>query len=195
MLNNQLSNLHERTDNELIELANSGNDDAYSVLVGRYIILVRSCVKSYFSDSHEFDDLMQEGLIGLVNAIKSYDCSCSASFSTFAHLCIDRNIVSAIRKSLRKKQIPSSMLVFIDDEPQLDNRASSQSSINPESRVIDAESYEQRIKFIFSRLSKTEQKVLKLYLHGKTYEQIAKSLNISTKSVGNALCRIRSKLK
>lgn len=201
-MNNSTSNLHDLSDNELVILAQQGEDDAYSVLVGRYIFLVRNCASGYFSDSLDFDDIMQEGFIGLMNAVAAFDSNCGASFATFAKLCINRNIISAVRRTLRKKQIPKSMLVFLDDEKSGANSGETKiadlkaaNSDEPENAVIDKESFVRLKSAIFSKLSKTEFSVLKGYLSGKSYEQIANQMGISQKSVDNAMQRLRKKLK
>lgn len=193
MLDKNYSDFAELSDNELAAAAQNGDSKAYSALIGRYIFLVRNCAGGYFSDSLEFDDLVQEGFIGLMNAVKSFDPDCNTAFSTFAKLCVERNIISAVRKTLRKKQIPSSMLVFIDDD-SYDNVASADAA-NPENAVLNKESYERLKNDIFSKLSKTELRVLRAYLSGSSYEQIAEKLEISVKAVDNAMQRIRKKLR
>ena len=193
MLDTNYSDFAELSDNELAAAAQNGDSKAYSALIGRYIFLVRNCAGGYFSDSLEFDDLVQEGFIGLMNAVKSFDPDCNTAFSTFAKLCVERNIISAVRKTLRKKQIPSSMLVFIDDD-SYDNVASADAA-NPENAVLNKESYERLKNDIFSKLSKTELRVLRAYLSGSSYEQIAEKLEISVKAVDNAMQRIRKKLR
>ena len=129
MFNSSFSTkLQSESDNNLVKLAQSGNEEAYSALVGRYIFLVRNCANNYFSDTLDFDDLMQEGLIGLMNAVNAFELNCNTSFFTFARLCIDRNILSAVRKALSKKQIPKSALVFIEEQADFEDFSKS----NPE---------------------------------------------------------------
>lgn len=194
MFNSSFSTkLQSESDNNLVKLAQSGNEEAYSALVGRYIFLVRNCANNYFSDTLDFDDLMQEGLIGLMNAVNAFELNCNTSFFTFARLCIDRNIISAVRKSFRKKQIPQSMLTCLDDNPSL--IANDVYFGNPESAMIAREDFEKLKKSIFAKLSSKEMEVLNLYLQGLTYEKIAEKLKISAKSVDNALQRLRAKLR
>lgn len=192
MTDKDLSYLSELSDNELVAAAQRGDNEAYSAVIGRYIFLVRNCAGGYFSDSLEFDDLVQEGFIGLMNAVKGFDPDCNTAFSTFAKLCIERNIISAVRKTLRKKQIPSSMLVFIDDDSY--DKIAPADTANPETAVLNKEAYDRLKEDIFSKLSKTELKVLQAYLSGSSYEQIAAKLNLSVKAVDNAMQRIRKKL-
>ena len=107
--------LHSLDDEKLIALCRIGDDEAYSVLIARYLFTVRKRASVYENSGIDFEDLVQEGFIGLLNAVKYYENNFDTSFSTFAYLCIDRNILSAVRKSLTKKQIPKSALVFIED--------------------------------------------------------------------------------
>lgn len=193
MLSKDSSKFQRLSDNKLAAAAQKGDSEAYSALIGRYIFLVRNCAGGYFADSLEYDDLVQEGFIGLMNAVKSFDSECSTAFSTFAKLCIERNIISAVRKTLRKKQIPSSMLVFIDDESY--NNVAQADSANPETEMLNKEAFKKLKTDIFSKLSKTELTVLNHYLSGKSYEQISALANISVKSVDNAMQRIRKKLQ
>lgn len=179
------------SDSELIELCKNGDEEAYGALIARYIFTVRSRAAVYEKSGIDFEDLVQEGYIGLMNAVKNYENSFGTSFSTFAYLCIDRNILSAVRKSLSKKQIPSSALVFIDD----DNDFQDNSAQSPESVVISKENIERLKKSISEKLSENEQKVLELYLIGYSYEKISQKLNCSKKSVDNAIQRLRKKLK
>ena len=100
-------------DNKLIALCRQKNEEAYSALVGRYLFAVRFRASCYVGSDIDLEALVQEGLIGLINAVKNYSEDFDTSFATFAHLCIDRNIISAVRKSLAKKQIPKSAFVLI----------------------------------------------------------------------------------
>ena len=201
-MNNSASYLHDLSDNELVTLAQQGEKDAYSVLIGRYIFLVRNCASGYFSDQLDLDDIMQEGFIGLMNAVEAFDSGCEASFATFARLCINRNIISAVRRTLRKKQIPQSMLVFLDDDNSCVDSGSTKisglkasNSDEPETAVINKENFSKLKSAIFSKLSKTEITVLQAYLSGMSYEQIARQTGVSLKSVDNAMQRLRKKLK
>ena len=94
------------SDENLVEKCKQNDQEAYSFLVMRYLFVVRSRAAAYKGEI-DFEDLVQEGLIGLMNAVNYFDKSFGTSFSTFATLCIDRNILSAVRKTLSKKQIPN----------------------------------------------------------------------------------------
>lgn len=182
--------MKHKTDEELVKLANLKNDEAAGILIRRYVFEVRSCALRYIGGTVDFEDLVQEGFIGLLNAVSNYDSSLGASFKTFVKLCIDRNIISVVRAALRKKQIPKSSLVFLgeQDYPAAD-------SINPENVVIAREEIDLLKSKIFSSLSEFEIKVLTLFLRGYTYEKIAETLNCKSKQVDNAMQRLRKKLK
>ena len=127
--------LHSLDDEKLIALCRIGDDEAYSVLIARYLFTVRKRASVYENSGIDFEDLVQEGFIGLLNAVKYYENNFDTSFSTFAYLCIDRNILSAVRKSLTKKQIPKSALVFIEDNYDLQGK----NDENPETVLISKE--------------------------------------------------------
>ncbi|MBQ2676088.1 MAG: sigma-70 family RNA polymerase sigma factor [Clostridia bacterium] len=183
--------LRQATDEELCALSKKGNDDAFSALVGRYIFTVHDRASGYYGSGIDSDDLTQEGMIGLMSAVRCYDKDCGASFRTFAWLCIDRSIISAVRSTLRKKQIPSSSIVSIDDwdEPDLNNGS------DPEAVLIAKEDMNLLNEKIFNRLTDFELSVLKMYLGGYSYSSIASSLACPVKAVDNALQRLRRKLK
>lgn len=183
--------IHSLDDEQLIALCRIGDDEAYSVLVARYLLTIRKRASVYNNSGIDFEDLVQEGFIGLLNAVKCYESNFDTSFSTFAYLCIDRNILSAVRKSLAKKQIPKSALSFIEDEGNF------QESVleNPETVLIAKENISAMKQRIVEVLSDTERKVLDLYLLGYSYSKIAEKLELSEKSVDNAIQRMRKKLK
>ncbi len=179
------------SDEELAEKAKLGDNEAFSQLVVRYVFTVKSRVNHYNGSGIDPEDLTQEGTIGLMSAVRSFDKSLNTTFRTFAWLCIDRSIISAVKASLRKKQIPKSSLVSIDDS----DFNVSISSDNPETMMIENEDIkllEQKIKAL---LSSFERDVLRLYLSGKSYVDIAACLHSTPKSVNNALQRVRLKLK
>lgn len=186
-----ISAFQNSSDEELVLACKNGDENAYGVLIGRYIFAVRSRAYAYDQSSIDFDDLMQEGFIGLMNAVKSYDESFGTRFSTFAYLCIDRNILSTVKKTLSKKQIPKSALVFIEENGDFETDKSE----NPENLVISKENLNLLKRKITENLSGREQSVLNMYLSGHSYQEIAKDLKISVKSVDNAIQRLRRKLK
>ena len=184
-----VENYEKMSDEALLRLAQADHADATLTLLERYRALVkyRARALSKEKEGAELDDLAQEGMIAVYAAIRAYDFS-SASFSTFARLCIDRSILTALRKDYRKKQIPGSKLIPMDDaEPvALDG---------PEAIVIEREAFSQFANEIKSKLSELEYRILVAYLKGGNYDEIARDLALKSKTVDNAMFRIRQKLK
>ena len=176
-------------DEQLCAAAKAGSEDAFATLAGRYIFHVRARAADY-AGSIEFEDLVQEGTIGILNAVRMFDPAAGVRFSTFAYLCIDRSILSAVRRALRKKQIPKTALISMEsgavpERPEPD----------PEQLLIDRESVQALEDKLAARLARTELRVLQLYLRGSSYKQIAGQLGCPVKSVDNAMARVRRKLK
>ena len=180
------TNKAELSDEQLVKAVQDGNPSALTVLTVRYMPIVISRAEGYFSDGYDKEDLAQEGMIGLLRAIRSYNDDRGASFHTFALLCIDRNIISAVRSSLSAKKIPSSSL---QGDTLLADKAS------PEDDLIAKDTVERIYSELEGILSKTEFAVFKLYLKGNTYEAISSKLSLTKKAVDNAVCRARKKLK
>lgn len=183
-------------DNRLAEFARIGDEEAYSTLLKRYFPLIAQQAAKYAATGTEREDLMQEGMIGLLSAIREFDPE-QASFSTFAHLCVERMLVKVARQVNRQKQIPKDRMITIDssDEHNIGNTLSSDDMSNPEAVFIAREDFAALSRKAASALSAMEFKVLGAYLTGSSYEDIARRLETSTKAVDNALQRIRRKLK
>lgn len=185
----------EETDEQLAFQAQQGNDAAYALLISRYVSFVKSRAFGYRDSDVEPEDLAQEGMIGLMMAIRSYRKGLGASFRTYAGLCIDRAIISAVRSTLRAKAVPSSSLIPIDDVVEGGYPLSAGAVGDPESAVLAAEE-KSRLRQRFSRiLSGLELDALMLYLGGCSYEEIACRLESTPKAIDNALQRVRRKLK
>ena len=176
----------------------SSAQEAFSEITERYKNMLISLAGVYVCDGLDFEDLYQEGLIGLYKAVMLYDPERS-SFSTFVYLCMKRSIISAYRSF--KKSNPETTSPLSDDfsDPEDEELYAgfvySDNSTNPESLFIDKETTEQLFEKIDGLLSPLENKVLRAYLADKSYDDIAEELNKSKKSVDNALLRIRNKLK
>ncbi|MEE0253253.1 MAG: sigma-70 family RNA polymerase sigma factor [Acutalibacteraceae bacterium] len=186
------------TDNQLVSFIQKGNSDAFVELTARYLSFIRAKAYPFRSSVLEADDLCQEGLLGLFSAARSYNPNKDASFKTYAGICIQNRIVAAYRSCARKKNIPLSQLVSLNDEetPQLSNiQGTNQAASNPETLLIDRENLEMVHQRIRQSLSKLEQQVLFLYLSGQSYSEIAAKLAIPAKSVDNAIQRVRRKLQ
>ncbi len=193
------------SENDIIKIAQSGNDDAMTFLMEKYKSLVRQKARPLFLIGGDKDDLVQEGMIGLYKAICSYIPEKEASFKTFAELCISRYIYSAIKVSNRMKNQPLNTYISIYAPAFSVNNESSEIGFmidqeleaaekNPEDIVISKESAVSALEQLFKSLSKMEKQVLNKYLNGMTYQEIAVQMNKTPKSIDNALQRIKTKL-
>ncbi len=184
-------------DTALCSAVRSGDREAEETLVLRYGRLVRACARPYFLAGGNGEDLIQEGMIGLLKAIRDYDPRRSPSFKSFAELCIRSRLLSAIEMASRDKHIPLNNSIpfehplFSDHEPTL----AAQSPLNdPESFIIGKEDLRELLRFLYARLSRYEAEVLDLYLNGFSYAEIAQRTGKQVKSVDNAVQRIRRKV-
>ncbi len=192
------------TDEELIDLAKNGNELALDFLLDKYKLLASKIARSYFLVGAEYEDLLQEAMIGLYKAYIGYDKTNKASFSTFATTCITRNVQTAVKTANRKKnQILNNSISLTnqggvkkqnedDDEITL---IIPSNSLSPDEKLIESEKLQIIKQKIKQCLSKFELDVLVLYLQGYSYTQIAQKLNLTNKSIDNALSRIRHKLR
>ncbi len=181
------------SDEEVAVLANSGDEQATDHLIARYRNYVYKSASSYFVTGGERDDIVQEGMIGLYKAIKDFKQGVSASFSSFASVCIKRQILSAVKASTRKKHIPLNTYISLSDsEEEAPDVASDKNE--PLSLVLDKE-YKTRVSVkISKKLSKFELKVLYAYLDGMSYAEISKLVGKDIKAIDNAIYRIKKKL-
>lgn len=188
------------SDNEIIERIANKDDDAIEYMMKKYGSIVKREVRTVYIIGAETEDLMQEGMIGLFKAIRDFESDKGAVFSTFATLCVRRQIKTAINNSNRKKHIPLNTYISIyaeNDEYGYeieDNLESENEESNPENMVLAKEQSRVLNELIENRLSSFEKKVLKHYLEGLSYQEIAQRLDKTDKSVDNALQRIRRKL-
>ena len=186
---------NETADEILIRRLREGESAIADYLMEKYKNLVRKEANAMYLLGGETDDLIQEGMIGLFQAVRDYQPDKNTLFSTFANLCVVRQLCKAIEVSGRKKHKPLNAYVSLsgDDSPLLEAFDFSQQ--NPETIVIDRENTEQMRNRIRECLSEFENEVLDLYLEGKTYTQIAVLMEKTPKSIDNALQRIRGKIK
>ena len=191
---NRMKKYTEYTDEELVELLRQGDTEVMDYLLEKYKFVVRQKARVLYLAGGEADDLIQEGMIGLFKAVRDFQTDKEASFVTFARVCIDRQIYSAIQNSNRQKHQPLNSYVSLNQEDE-SSPIWELSVENPESIIIDQETTEDLRKRISDYLSPMENKVLDLYLKGKGYVEIGGILNKSPKSVDNALQRIRSKIR
>ena len=197
-----MENYEALPDETLVELSAEGDKNATEYLLSRYKNTVRSKARMYFLVGADRDDIVQEGMIGLFKAIRDFDSSKQASFKSFAELCVRRQIITAIKSATRKKHMPLNSYVSLsrplfDDESDgylVDFLAGHKDS-DPEEMFIWKENVSQMGEKMNEVLSKLEKEVMSLYLGGKSYQEIAKVMNRSPKSIDNALQRIKKKLE
>ncbi len=177
------------TDPELAGYVRAGIQSAFEEMARRYKGLIGYFASQYSAAGFEHADFMQEGLWALHCACKTYDENKKASFRNYAGVCINNRFMSLIRKANTKSTIPRDSIVSFEDiEPSDRNYG------NPENLILEQESSRDLVSLIREALSPLELSVLKLYLQGLSYIQIAQKLNISTKAVDNAMQRIRRKI-
>lgn len=189
------------TDEEVVRVAQEGSEDAYDYLLRKYEKLVYIWTRPYFLQGAEDDDLLQEGMIGLYKAIRDFSPG-SSSFWSFAKLCIVRNVISAIKGTTRQKHIPLNQYTSLhkpvydaEGDRTLMEVLTNNKVDDPEKLVIDRERLYHTQRQIKKMLSEFEYKVFRLYINGLTYKEMAARLGTHTKSIDNALCRIKLKLQ
>lgn len=179
------------SDKELLELYLGGNDSAFTVLVNRYIGLIRYITAKYRVSGLSADDLVQEGLLGFLLAARSFRSDGGTQFRNYAVLCINRRLTTLLRKSGTSRSKALNDYISIYDEA-FDEVSG---GIEPEDTYIGEESLSSLGTALSKLLSEKEQHVLRLYLAGESYAEIAQALGSDRKSVDNAMQRIRRKLK
>ena len=188
------------TDEENIRLIREEKDDAaMDYLIKKYMGVVKKESRTLYIIGAENEDIIQEGMIGLFKAVRDYDPSKGASFSTFANLCVKRQLITAVKQSNRKKHSPLNSYVSFyskdDDESYLVDELAADKNTEPERMMLGKDQSEKINEFIDRYLSKYEKSVLTEYLSGISYEEIATHLSKTPKSIDNAVQRIRKKLK
>lgn len=172
------------TDESLVRAAREGKEEALSALLVRYTGFVSLRAAAFRCSFCEQEDLEQEGLIGLLAAVRGFDPSRGASFRTFAGDCVDNRMISFIRVASRQNRVATG----VDVSPAVEE------GTDPEAVVLGRESYQDLLRAVSGCLSAYERQVLALYVEGLRYEEMARRLGKSAKSVDNALTRIRAKL-
>ncbi len=176
------------SDIELISLIRNGSEKAFNLLIRQYSGLVSAMCSRYYSPFFSREDWFQEGMIGLLDAVRSYSTNGTAAFSTYAAICIKNRLNSVLKKN--------SAMHFDAELSVLQYSHELVSAVeSPEASFIQNESYGFFTKSFSELLSKTEQQVFKYYLSGYSYKEIAYLSGICEKSVDNALCRAKQKLK
>lgn len=176
------------SDEQLCAEAATGSFAAVEILVNRYARLVRTCARPFFLAGGDAEDLVQEGMIGLLKAIREYDPAHETAFCAFAARCIKNRVVSAVRASLRNKHIP------LNRYESLEALSLPGTPENPEDLVLSREASAELFSALEGVLSRFELEILRRYLEGLTYREISDKLGKEPKAVDNAVQRIRRKL-
>lgn len=193
-----MCDLEEIEDGPLCRLVADGSREAEEVLVTRYNRLVRICARPFFLVGGDSEDLIQEGMVGLLKAVRSYDASRDASFRTFAEICIRSRLYSILRSQNLNKHAALNHSVNVE-APFFDSNSYTVGSFdisqsNPEDLMILQENFDEMWKRVQNQLSEFEAKILGFYLDGLSYQEIAVMVSKSPKSVDNAVQRIRRKV-
>ena len=188
-------------DAAIVESAQGGEEAAAEYLLYKYRNLVRNKVRSYFLIGAEKEDLLQVGMIGLWQAMVDYRADKAISFPAFARICIQRHIITAIKTATRQKQIPLNTSLSLESSPDdsnsewsLSDILTSEETADPEELVLKREDSMMLQEMLQHMLSDFEWRVLAGYKVGKSYREIAFELQCKTKSVDNALARIKRKV-
>ena len=192
----------EMTDEAVAELARCNDGDALEFLLNKYKNFVRAKARSYFLIGADREDIVQEGMIGLYKAVRDFRSSKLTSFRAFAELCVTRQIITAIKTATRQKHRPLNSYVSLN-KPAYDEESdrmlidviSSAKISNPEDIIIGREDFSSIETKMSKILSPLEMQVLKKYIDGKSYFEVAEELGRSVKSVDNALQRVKNKLE
>lgn len=195
---------HSRLGDEgVVQLAQAGDTEALSTLIGRYREFVRLKARSYFLIGADREDIVQEGMIGLFKAIRDYRNDRETSFRAFAEICVTRQIITAVKTATRQKHTPLNSYVSLNNpagETEAPDKAmmdfpGSQDAVDPADLVVSIEEA-LSIKDNFGKtLSRFEAEVLRLYVEGRSYREIACDLDRHVKSIDNALQRIKRKVE
>ncbi len=190
------------SDEEIVRRVREGDEEVSSYLVARYKGFVRSRAHAYFLVGADHEDIVQEGMFGLFKAIRDYREDRQASFHAFAEICVTRQILTAIKMATRQKHIPLNSYISLN-KPIYEEETTrtlldvitEDGSQDPESLIIGRETIERIENEIDCALSPLERRVLEAYLDGKSYQEIAEMVGRHTKSIDNALQRVKRKLE
>ena len=193
-----MTDLESQSDEALCALAAAGIRQAEEVLVTRYNRLVRTCARPFFLAGGDSEDLIQEGMVGLIHAVREYDSSKEASFRTFAEICIRNRLYSVLRAAARDKHAALNQSVPLDtpffDSNSYTSGTNNLAQRNPEEFMIDREHTAALLSGVRKQLSEFEAKILGYYLDGLSCREIAETVGKPPKSVDNAVQRIRRKV-
>ena len=190
----------QMTDEKLIENIKQEDQKALDCLIQRYNETVTMKANRFFMVRAEKEDMIQEGMIGLYKAVKSFNTQKQNSFKTFANMCIERQLITAVKNSNRQKHIPLNSSISLNAAAYGDNEDMDKMDVldvktlnDPSDIIADREYFESMENKIKENLSEFELQVLKEYEKGKSYAAIAEKLNAKIKSIDTAIQRIRKK--
>jgi RNA polymerase sporulation-specific sigma factor len=192
----------EPDDLELVALSKRGRTDATDKLIRRYHGFVRLKASSYFLVGGDADDLIQEGMLGLYKAIRDYRTDRESSFRNFAELCITRQIITAVKTATRNKHVPLNQYVSFGQTPAANGESETTieevlpgpQAFDPVNQAISSEELASLVTCLKGSLSDMESSVLGFYLEDRSYEEVAMLLGCDTKTVDNALQRVKRKV-
>lgn len=197
----EINRLHILTDEQLVKMAQEGSETAEEILIEKYKGLVKNKAKTYYITGADSEDVVQEGMIGLFKAIRSFDVSKQTAFKTFADTCVNSQIISAIKKANRKRHKPLNESVSLNKEVDDGSQDISVGDIlqasmdnDPEALLLLQEVVDYLKTYDSGLFSKFEREVWVEKLKGRNYMEIAEQLGRSPKSVDNALQRIKKKI-
>ena len=197
----EINRLHILTDEQLVRMAQEGSETAEEILIEKYKGLVKNKAKTYYITGADSEDVVQEGMIGLFKAIRSFDADKQAAFKTFADTCVNSQILSAIKKANRKRHRPLNESVSlnkeVDDEKQdisVGDILQASMDNDPEALLLLQEVVDYLKAYDSGLFSKFEREVWVEKLKGRNYLEIAEQLGRSPKSVDNAIQRIKKKI-
>ncbi|MEJ6950250.1 sigma-70 family RNA polymerase sigma factor [Natronospora cellulosivora (SeqCode)] len=191
---------NEQQEEELIKEAQDGSCKAIELLINSNMDIVYSKARYFFIKGLDREDVIQEGLVGLYKAIRDYQEDRAASFRGFAQLCIHRQMVSAIKRANRQKHIPLNSSTSIDKDIEFGegSRCFREMLANEEENLEDRYIYQEQLTILFNiideELTELEKDVFMQYLENMSYQEISKNLDVSIKTVDNALQRARKKI-
>ena len=189
-------------DEELVRIAQAGDDAVQDYLLDKYKSLVRAKSRAYFLIGADSEDIIQEGMIGLYKAVRDFNGEKNTSFRSFAELCVNRQMITAIKAATRQKHQPLNSYISLNKPVYEDETEQTYMDLlqegaflNPETLLIGQENRNFLEDQLVKHLSGFETRVLMVYLQGRSYFEIARTLKKPEKSIDNALQRIKKKLE
>lgn len=185
-----MKNYHQLNEEELVKLCQDKDDFALSLLTERYMNVAKYIARGFSLKNADSADLVQEGMVGFLGAVYSFNENSGATFNTYASCCIRNRIISLIRATNSKRHIPDELIVSLESQAN-----SSGNGLSPEESIISEKEAEYITDIINTCLTGKEKDIFMLHLAGLSYGEIAKKANITVKAVDGALQRGRKKLK